>query len=343
MTRTLHTALVGACLALPVQPRTHAAIQVRTAVAIADQVNVRGRPEARSEVIAQLARGRRVTVLEEVAGPTLDGSPELWSRIALPSDTPVWVFADFVDSGTGEVTVRLLNLRSGKGEEHVIVGILLKGERVEQLRREGDWLEIKAPIGAYGYVASGFLEAVELLGGTPGVTTNAVKSPPAGVVPTGTSETSGPSEVLSPAEVMPAGVTPAHTPPEPAPVIETPPVAPVRDLAVEPAPVTPPQSAAPVPMELIIPVDSRPAAPAPRRIAIREGIVRRTLSIQAPGRFELRHSATGDRLAFLHPANPKIEIKPLHRRRVRVRGEEFIDPRWPNCAVLFVEHITLAP
>ncbi|MCB1127842.1 MAG: SH3 domain-containing protein, partial [Verrucomicrobiae bacterium] len=147
MTRALHTAFLGACLALSSQPAARAAITARTAVPIADEVNVRGRPEPRSEVILQLSKGRRVTVLEEVAGPRLDGSQGLWSRIALPSGTPLWVFGDFVDPDSGEVTTRLLNIRSGKGEQHDIVGVLLKGERVEQIRREGNWLEIKAPIG----------------------------------------------------------------------------------------------------------------------------------------------------------------------------------------------------
>lgn len=414
MTRTLQTALFGACLALPFLPPACAAIRARTAAAIADEVNVRARPEPRSEVIGQLANSRRVTVLEEVAGETRQGSKALWSRIALPSDSSVWVFGDFVDAETGEVKARLLNVRSGKGEEHAILGVLLQGEHVEQLSREGDWLKIKAPIGTYGYVASEYLETVRLFAEVVEEATAADDSPPVPVAtadPAEAGETSPPvdatpeeplSQVVSHATLEEALATPEATlpkeastdadveadaaPAEPVSPEETASVVPVEvrspseapadpvvvassgevmttpAVATERAPVIAPsptptthdetaetplasstEPSAPVPVEMIVAVDSRPNPPAPRRIALREGIVKRTLSIQAPGAYELRHSASGDRLVYLHPANPKIEIKPFHRRRVRVRGEEFIDPRWPNCAVLLVERITLAP
>lgn len=381
MTRRWHIALLGACLALPFQPGSLAAVSARTAVTIADDVIVRGRPEPRSEIILQLSKGRRVTVLEDVPGPRLDGSEALWSRIALPSGTPVWVFGDFVDPATGEVTVRLLNMRAGKGEAHVIVGVLLKGERVEQLRREGDWLEVKSPIGAYGYVAGEYLETVKLRGGDPGSAlepTVPLASEGAGTVapesdlpgeadsanqkplPVAAGEeragppatdpspeaAAAPAEPLLSATAAVAGERPGEdVAPAPAgPVIAASVLsAPAEEPATARTTGAPAEPAGSVAVEAIIPVDSRPAPPVPRRIAIREGIVKRTLSIQAPGEFELRHSATGDRLVYLYAADPKIDIKRFHRRRVRVRGEEFIDPRWPNCAVLFVERITLAP
>jgi hypothetical protein len=387
-------------------------------------VNVRALPEPRSEVIFQLSKERRITVLEDVAGPRVDGSEGMWSRIVIPSGTPLWVFADFVDPDSGEVTVDLLNIRAGKGEEHAILGKLLMGDRVESLAREGDWLKIKAPIGAYGYVASEYLETVKLrVGSADGPASDDGAAAPEGPAsqpalaadagvpgavesPVGPISEDGPLPAAEPeandgmptlAMISESPTAPGEPPPpatvflaespvgEAAPVVaassssssstpETSEGVAVPDAGAEPSlvlapvtaeepspstpasgplaenPATPPEQAvvsvepvAPVPLEAVVAVDSRPEAPVRRRIAIREGIVKRTLSIQAPGAFELCHSATGDRLVYLHPAEAKMDLKRFHRRRVRVRGQEFIDPRWPNCAVLFVERISLAP
>lgn len=90
--------------------------------------------------------------------------------------------------------------------------------------------------------------------------------------------------------------------------------------------------------------DSPKASPErPPRIVAREGLVRRTLSIQAPGAFELRSPNTGERIVYLHPRDPELDIGQFRGRRARATGEEFMDPRWPNCPVLFVDRITLAP
>ncbi|MCP5517626.1 MAG: SH3 domain-containing protein [Verrucomicrobiales bacterium] len=80
-----------------------------------------------------------------------------------------------------------------------------------------------------------------------------------------------------------------------------------------------------------------------RRVVVREGVVRGTLSIQAPGAFELRSPETRERVVYLHPRDGTLEIRQFHGKRVRATGEEFMDPRWPLCPVLFVEQITLAP
>ncbi|RME93024.1 MAG: SH3 domain-containing protein [Verrucomicrobia bacterium] len=416
--------LVAACLAAFLLPPLHGA---STAVVVADGVNLRARPDAHSEIIGQLAKGRRLTVLEDVPGPRASGVTGLWSRVALPSDTPVWVFADFINPENHRVVATMLNVRAGPGEEHASLGVLLKGERVEVSERKGNWLKIKAPIGTYGFVAAEYLKTIRLIGAskpeteTPPPSPEAPASEPAKEVapPAPTAEAapeSGPqppapdTATPAPAPAEPAdseaaatavssvaspSVPPAAPEPETA-AAETAPPTPVRVTTVSPAPApaapaTPSagesqvrQSAPPAPEvaslpegALSVPVvaaaapessaespapgTARAVSPAaappkavsplpgglqprrPGRVVVREGIVRRALSIQAPGGYELRQLRTGDRLVYLHPARPDLRLKPFVGKRVLVRGAEYIDVRWPATPVLLVEHITLAP
>lgn len=422
--------LPAACLAAFLLPPLHGA---STAVVIADGVNLRARPDAHSEIIGQLAKGRRLTVLEDVSGPRASGVKALWSRVALPSDTPVWVFGDFINPENQRVVATMLNVRAGPGQEHASLGVLLKGERVEILGRQGNWLKIKAPIGTYGFVAAEYLQTISLGGapkasgpGTPPLhpaatpepspvekpggdsaaaanTADTHPGPPGSSVSNATTATS--VEAASASEPIPADtapqpdaasmLSPTAEPaesPEPTPV-RVPTVQPVspRPIAAGPgvagtepsegalsspadeaessATLAPPAAQAstasvPVVRETVpsssVAVPTAQAAAArqaipvspkvpgleaarPRRIAVREGVVRRALSIQAPGSYELRHAVTGDRLVYLYPARAGLRLKRFLGRRVLVRGEEFIDVRWPATPVLLVEHITLAP
>jgi hypothetical protein len=74
----------------------------------------------------------------------------------------------------------------------------------------------------------------------------------------------------------------------------------------------------------------------------REGIVRGTLSIQAPTAFELRATDTGRRLNYLLPASRDIDLRPFRGERVRVAGEEYIEERWAT-PLIRVDEIILAP
>src|SRR6185295_8393855 len=71
------------------------------AVVRQNNINVRGKADINSEVIAHLKKGDKVMVLEEVTvkKPKTD-EPAKWARIALPSGTPAWVHSSFVDAAT---------------------------------------------------------------------------------------------------------------------------------------------------------------------------------------------------------------------------------------------------
>src|SRR3979411_2567019 len=79
------------------------------------RVNVRGGPNLTSEVITQLQKGDKVTVLEEITvEKPKPGDPAKWAMIKLPANTPVWVFSDFLEGP--KVKAKKLTLRAGPGE-----------------------------------------------------------------------------------------------------------------------------------------------------------------------------------------------------------------------------------
>lgn len=123
------------------------------AVVKAARVNVRGQPTTGSEVVTQLKQGEKITVLEEIvhSKPGKD-EPAKWFRIALPSNTPVWVNTHFLTNGA--VAVPRLNIRSGPGENFSVIGRVPKGTAMKELRRNGDWLEIEAPTNTFAYIAA---------------------------------------------------------------------------------------------------------------------------------------------------------------------------------------------
>lgn len=123
------------------------------AVVKAARINVRGQPTTGSEVVTQLKQGEKITVLEEIVHPKPGkDEPARWLRIALPSNTPVWVNTHFLTNGA--VAVPRLNIRSGPGENFSVIGRMPKGTAVKQLRRNGDWLEIEAPTNTFAYIAA---------------------------------------------------------------------------------------------------------------------------------------------------------------------------------------------
>ncbi len=123
------------------------------AVVKAPRINLRGQPTTGSEVVTQLKQGEKITVLEEIVHPKpAKGEPAKWLRVALPSNTPVWVSTHFLTNGA--VAVPRLNIRSGPGENFSVIGRIPKGTVLKELRRNGDWLEVEAPAAAFAYIAA---------------------------------------------------------------------------------------------------------------------------------------------------------------------------------------------
>ena len=131
-----------------------------TAVVKASKINVRGQPTLNSEVVTQLEKGDKVTIIEVI--PDTDAKknePANWAKIKLPENTPIWLFAPFVKDG--EVSVNRLNLRAGPGENYSVVGRVEKGAKVKTIRTVESWMEIEAPDDAYAFVGLNLLDRQE--------------------------------------------------------------------------------------------------------------------------------------------------------------------------------------
>jgi uncharacterized protein YgiM (DUF1202 family) len=288
--------------ALGILVSPHLGLAENTALVTHDRVNVRAQAALTGEVITQLRRGEHVTILEEIAVPQpKEGEPAKWCRIALPSNTPVWVHSEFIDPSTKKVTASRLNVRAGPGDNFSVVARLDRGATVKEIRTVNKWIEIEPPPGAQAFVAANFL----------------TRQP-----------AQRPAEIAAVAPTTPVRAPVEPAAPEPEPAEPAPPIAsePMADAAAIPAP------------EPVI-VQPEPELEPVRRVVTREGIVRRDFSVQTPTYYALESPDTKRTINYLHNTDPKYQLKHYVGFRVVVTGEESIDRRWPRTPVLQIESI----
>lgn len=333
------------------QPKEEPAKPAQPELAVTKQnhVVVRGQAKIDSEVVTRLGRGQLVTVLEEITHKKVKADePAKWYKIALPTNAFPWVNATFLDAHKN-VVPKKLNLRSGPGENYSIIGLLEKGAAVTVVDTKGDWSKIEPPAGTFAFVAAHLVSkdpaaiAAVMPKVAPAVTVAATTPPP---VPT----RSVPPPVVTPPVVAPTptvtSVTTVSTPPPiatPGEINTPPPVvasAPVLVPAVRPTTVvTPP----PPPPSSITPTPELPAEPAEevfvKRIVTREGIVKGSVSIQAPSYFVLRSLDNNRTVNYLHSSSTNLVVKGFKGQRVLIVGEELLDERWPNTPVIEIESI----
>lgn len=380
-----------------------------TAVVKEDRINVRGRPSLIGEVITQLQKGESVVVLEEITlSKPKTNEPPKWLRIQMPANTPVWVFAPFIDSSTKTVNVSRLNLRGGPGENYSVVGRLDRGTAVREIRRVEDWLEIETPPGAYAFIAANLVSQ-------PGAGSSTMASRAVPERMPSTSPSAEPTSDQQPSSIrLPEPAAVQQQPSlsrQPPPVSQQPTAGAVRREQASAMPASPsgewqpirPQqpstsaapnrseqtpssssSSAPVPgqWQPVTPqqpssgavpttttaAENAPSAPLPqesrdrqemtavrpaavptspddsqRRVVRREGLVRSTVSIQAPTYYELLSPANRKTINYLHTEKLGLSLKDYRGRRIIVTGEEAIDPRWPRTPVIDVETLELVP
>jgi hypothetical protein len=322
-----------------------------TGVVTENRINVRGQAALFGEVITQLQKGEKVSILEEITlQKPKTNEPPKWFRIQMPANTPVWIFASFVDPANKTVNVPKLNLRAGPGENYSVVGRLERGDTVKDIRTVDGWMEIETPVGAYGFVAAElvaksstnapptFLEKPVV----PPIIPPTVAKTESPALPEATKITEPPSAVLE-SNTLKVEIIPP-------PSIQT--NAPGTNLTINPAPAivsattnTPPapsQPEATTPAQVPIPAKVTPDT-APKRIVRREGIVRSTKSIQAPTYFELVSAETRKVINYLHVEDVGLSIKDFKGKKIIVTGEESIDARWPKTPLIEIETLELAP
>ncbi|HEY0455269.1 MAG TPA: SH3 domain-containing protein [Verrucomicrobiae bacterium] len=341
--------------AAPVEPSTPPAVG-EMAIAKQNNVNIRGQAAVTSDVVTRLKKGDKVKVLAEVTlkNPKTD-EPAKWYRVSLPNSTAVWVNKAFVDSKDNTVTVKKLNLRNGPSENFSVVGRIAKGTVVKPIETKGEWLKIEAPDDASGFVAAHLLtkEPSTMVAATPPPTVPTAPPtthapPPPVPTPPPLAET---KVATPPTPVVPVEPTPA--PPLPTPTVSTPIVAVTPTPTVPPPTPLPPPIVTPAPVFPTPPPTTAPAEtagtkppplieePPQKRVVTREGIVKRTVSIQAPTYFVLENLANGKAIDYLYSSSTNLTLKDFKGKRIIVSGEESLDERWPNTPVLTVE--TLEP
>lgn len=113
-----------------------------------DRVNLRARPDANGEVVAQVTLDERLRVVNTESN---------WVQVVPPERVDLWVHRDFIKDGlsVGEK----VNVRAGAGINFSVVGQYTRGERVEVRGQFGEWLKV-APSNSALWVSR---ELVDLL------------------------------------------------------------------------------------------------------------------------------------------------------------------------------------
>ncbi len=266
-------------------------------------VNVRGKASFKGEVVTKLQNGDRVTVIEQVIlSKPKAGEPSNWAKIVYPASAHVWVHSSYLNADK-TVKPKKLNVRSGAGENYSVVGTLEQGAAVKEVSTKDNWTQIEAPANAFAYVAATFIQQAP--GGTEVSPVVTIQPPEP---PTTTSVVTEPMIASTTTEV---GNTNANA--EPTPVV-----------AVNPTAAAPPA----VIEEVLVP-----------RTVSHEGIVRRSVSIQAPTEYALYAKENNKLINYLYTPTAVLDISRYYGRHIIVSGQEGLDERWINTPVLTIQKI----
>ncbi|PYJ05152.1 MAG: hypothetical protein DME25_08935 [Verrucomicrobia bacterium] len=265
-------------------------------------------------------------------------------------------------SGPAMVIASNVNIRGQAKLNSEVIGRLQKGQTVTvieevTLKKSGPdepsaWAEIVLPANTHAWVHSSFIEPTNKtvipkklkLRGGPGEEYSIL-----GIIKRGDAVkevgTKGDwTQIEPPPEgyafvaaqylQQPVPSTPVEPPPTPTTVAEAQPVAPppTEPPAVtnEPAPPAAEQAATEPP---------KTDEPPPRRIVQREGLVRGTVSIQAPTRIALISPDTGKTINYLHSDAVNLDLARYNALHIIVTGEEGLDERRKNTPVITIQKI----
>lgn len=273
-------------------------------------VNVRGKAAFAGEIIARLNKGDTVKVIEQVIREKPKaGEPSQWAKIGYPTNVHVWVHTTYIDASNKVVLPKRLNVRAGPGENYSIVGLMEKGTAVKEFSVKGNWLEVEAPADAYAFVAARYLKQ---------------EGPEATVPPV--------VSIAPPVTEEPPSTTTSVTEPPPVGTADTNVTAAATTPSAEPAGVTPEPDAPDAPPP---PAEEPP----PPRVVSHEGLVKDTVSIQAPTAFALVSPETGWTINYLYTTSTNLNLARYRGRHIIVTGEEGLDRRWRNTPVITIQRI----
>jgi uncharacterized protein YgiM (DUF1202 family) len=269
-------------------------------------VNLRGKAGLGGEVIGRVTNGEPVVVIEEVTlKKSKPDEPSVWAKVALPPTVHAWVHTSYIDPATLTVKSKKLNLRGGPGENYSVVGTLEKGAVVKEVSRKGDWMEIETPSSAYAFMAARYLKQ--------GPPETMITSTPTTTTTTPTEPAPTPTSISDTTTVAVATIDMAPTNNDTATALMHQPTVGLQQPDVE----TTPQP----------------------RIVQREGIVRGTLSIQAPTRYELISPDNRKPINYLYTTSPNLDLSSYKGLHIIVTGEEGLDERWKKTPIITIQRI----
>lgn len=313
-------------------------------VVLNERVNVRARPSLASEVICQLNTGSRVEVLGRLRSENPQpGEPKEWYRIQAPAQATLWVSSQYIDPETKAVTASRLNVRVGRGTNFSIVGRIERNTIVKPIRSLAGWTAIQPLPGTAAYLAAEFVDLIPER-----ETESSVPESPSVQAPPIVSDEEIPEIIIDePEETEPgpqaeSGIkTPAEDQTLPPPIYTEEPLD-----SESPAPDSESATAAKVSAEEPGLSLSEEASARLKRIITRDGIVRRVRSIQAPAHYRLEDPRTGTTINYLHTGELKVylgdgreALEPYEGFKIRVKGVEAVDARWPGIPVIEIEEL----
>lgn len=165
-----------------------------TAKVTAEHVNLRAKPEATSEVVAQVSEGDVLAVKSIQAE---------WVEVVPPESVELWVHQDFVTEGKSAASK--LNVRAGPGVNYNVVGTLAKGAALTVKGNFGEWVRIAPFPAASLWVSKDYVQLnlpVKKATPPPAVVAVTNRPPPAPVVaPTSTAQVAKDSAPPPPADL----------------------------------------------------------------------------------------------------------------------------------------------
>lgn len=121
------------------------------ATVLENKVNIRAGQGLNFEILGQLNKGDTVMVI---------GRERTWHKIKLPPQALCFIHKDYIEGGV--VKAGKLRARAGCGLNFNILGILQRGEVVDILEEDGDWLRITPPEGSAGWIKKDYLRELSL-------------------------------------------------------------------------------------------------------------------------------------------------------------------------------------
>lgn len=131
---------------------TVSAASVKTGVITGDVVNLRANPDISAKILAQLEKGKKVSVL---------GSEGNWFKVSF-NDATGWINNEFITirdqvTSSGIVSGSVVNVRSKPDISSEVLTKLDKGAKVDIYERSGDWYRISIGDERFGWVNKEFL------------------------------------------------------------------------------------------------------------------------------------------------------------------------------------------